>query len=145
MALKYAKTRQMLNFLNWGSNNLVRNTISGNLGNGIYICDKASKVKIFDTTIGLDSNCNKFVSNCQGGIILDNNVEKCIIGDLRKSNYVYNSGDFSIICYKNTKENKIINNFINMNSSYENNNLLKCEKNILDKSNKNVVFNNTCV
>lgn len=143
--IKICENSSNIEFIKLGTNNVVRNTISGNLGNGIYICDNASNVKIFDTIIGLDSNCKNFLSNCQGGILLDNNVEKCIIGDYRKSNYVYNSGDYSIICYKTTKDNKIINNFINMNSSYENNNLLKCEKNILDKSNNNVVFNNTCV
>lgn len=143
--IKICENSSNVEFFKLGSNNVVRNTISGNFGNGIYICDNASKVKIFDTIIGIDSNCNKFISNGQGGIILDNNVEQCIIGEFRKSNYVYNSGDYSIICYKNTNNNKIINNFINMNLLYQNNNLLKCEKNILDKSTKNVVFNNICM
>lgn len=122
-----------------------RNTISANKGYGVILKDNTHSNILSSLFIGLGYTGTNFVeySNEKGGILITDKANNNIIGNSIDSNkycYITNKENFAINLTKNTSNNILNYNFINVNIL--NLPIIQHGSNIIDEGNNNITFNN---
>ena len=119
-----------------------KNIISGNLQYGIVLGGKSHDVNIIQTNIGLDYLGLKEISNGLGGLLITKIAYNNIVGTaIEYSNYnnFADKKNFAIKLTKNTHNNKVTNNFINIDTAGKE---TLHNYNIINESVNNIVYDN---
>ncbi len=121
-----------------------RNIISSNDGYGLVLKNNSNNNFISNSYIGLSlvPLGLEGLTNKMGGILITDKSNNNILGnsvEIEKYLYVYDKDNFAIKLTSETFNNNVFYNFINVNIL---NNPLPHEKNILNLTPKNIVYNN---
>ena len=108
----------------------------------IILDGESNNVLLSSVYIGLDYNGIELLSNGKGGLLVTGKSNNNIIGNSfneEKYNYICNKDNYAIKLKKNTFDNKVTYNFINVNIL---NNPTLNNGDIVNISHKNIVYNN---
>ncbi len=119
-----------------------RNTISANNAYGLVISGNASGINLAGVFIGLNYIGESLISNNLGGLLITDYSNNNIIGNSSNAetyNYISDENNYAIKLTKNTHNNIVNYNFVNVDIfDYP----VHHDLNIINESNKNIVYNN---